>query len=422
MKHPWKALCTSAMLALLAQPALADKVKIEFWTMSLAPKFEPYFKALEKKYEAENPNIDVVWVDYPWDQIRGKAFAAIAVNQPPALINFNVEWAYDFAQFNNIRPIDDLLGTDRDKYSPGALADVTFKGGKTYAFPWYNAVSILAVNSNIFKQAGLNPTQRLNNLDEQLAAAKIIAEKTKIPGLAPRLGQPIGLFMAEGLPIVEGGKAVFNSPKHVELLRKYAAAYAAGALAKDDLFAEDSFQTTIKLYNAGKLAMLETPPTALKSVKDEGKAVYGVTEVMPAPAGPTGVVKGGWLFNFVVPKNVNPAILPEVAKFAKYLTNDANQLEFSKATGGTFPSVRQAAQDSFFQKLPANAGALEKGRAIGAASLENVRTLTLLGVANPDPLRKKLVEEVESAVTGRKDAKAALDSAAAFWNANMTRK
>ncbi|WP_034641451.1 extracellular solute-binding protein [Chitinilyticum aquatile] len=421
MKHPWKALCTTALLALLANPANA-KVKIEFWTMSLAPKFEPYFKTLEKKYEAENPNVDVVWVDYPWDQIRGKAFAAIAVNQSPALINFNVEWAYDFAQFNAIRPIDDMLGADRDKYTAGALADVTFKGGKTYAFPWYNAVSVLAVNSTIFKQAGLNPAQRLTTLDEQLAAATVIASKTKIPGLAPTLGQPIGLFMAEGLPIVQDGRAVFNSPKHVELIRKYAAAYAAGALAKDGLFAEDNFANSIKMYNAGKLAMLETSPTALKTVKEEGKAVYAVTEVMPATAGPTGVVKGGWLFNFVVPKNIDPAIVPEVAKFAKFLTNDANQLEFSKATGGTFPSVRQATQDGFFQKLPANAGALEKGRAIGAASLDNVRTLTLLGVANPDPLRKKLIEEVESAVTGRKDAKQALDTAAAYWNANMNKK
>ncbi|WP_043650086.1 ABC transporter substrate-binding protein [Chitinilyticum litopenaei] len=421
MKHPWKAMCTTALLAALASPVHA-KVRIEFWTMSLAPKFEPYFKALEKKYEAENPNVDVVWVDYPWDQIRGKAFAANAINQAPALVNFNVEWAYDFAQFNAIRPIDDLLGADREKYTAGALDDVTFKGGKTYAFPWYNAVSVLAVNSNLFSQAGLNPKQRLMTLDDQLAAATVIAQKAKVPGFAPTLGQPMRIFLAEGLPIVQDGKAVFNSPKHVELIRKFAAAYAAGALAKDDLFAEDNFQTSIKLYNAGKLAMLETSPTALKSVKEDGKAVYGVTEVMPATAGPTGVVKGGWLFNFVVPKNVNPAILPEVAKFAKYLTNDANQLEFSKATGGTFPSVRQAAQDGFFQKLPANAGALEKGRAIGAASLDNVRTLTLLGVSNPDPLRKKLVEEVESAVTGRKDAKAALDSAVAFWNANMNKK
>ncbi|UXY15192.1 extracellular solute-binding protein [Chitiniphilus purpureus] len=406
----------------ISNAAHAEKIRIEFWTMSLKPKFDGYFQKIEKDYERANPNVDVVWVDHPWDKLRARLLGAIASVQPPALANMNVEWAYDLAQRRAILPIDNLLGTDRANYMPGALADVTW-GGRTYAFPWYNGVSVLAVNADLFRKAGLDPTKPIRTLDEQLAAAQLIKQKTGIAGLAPELGLPVRIFMAEGLPLVEGHRAVFNSPRHVALLEKYAAAYKAGALPQDKatVFSEDNFQTAITAYNAGKLAMLETAPTGLTRVRDEAKAVYARTEVLPAPQGPTGVVKGGWLFNFVVPKGVDPKILPEVGKFAKFLTNDANQIAFSKATGGTYPSVRRAALDPYFQQLPANAGAVEKARAIGAKNLVNVRTLTLLGADDTEPLYRKLREEVESAVTGRKSAQAALDTAAAFWNSKLNR-
>ncbi|WP_148714134.1 ABC transporter substrate-binding protein [Chitinolyticbacter meiyuanensis] len=407
--------------ALFASAAVhAEKTRIEFWTMSLKPKFDGYFQKLEQDYERANPNVDIVWVDHPWDKIQARLLGAIAISQPPALVNLNVEWAYDLAQRHDIVPLDSLLGADRSRYMPGALADVTFDG-KTYAFPWYNGVSVLAVNTELFQKAGLDPKKPLKTLDEQLAAARVIKQKTGVAGFAPELGLPVRIFLAEGLPLTQNRQAVFNSPRHVALLEKYAAAYRDGALPREKalLFTEDNFQAAIGAYNTGKLAMLETAPTALTRVKDEGKAVYGKTDVLPAPQGPTGVVKGGWLFNFAVPRGVNPKALPEVAKFAKFLTNDANQLGFSKATGGTYPSVRQAALDPFFQQLPANAGAVEKARAIGARNLANVRTLTLLGIDDPEPLYRKLREEVESAVTGRKSAKAALDAAAAFWNAKL---
>ncbi|XZG70876.1 ABC transporter substrate-binding protein [Chitinibacteraceae bacterium HSL-7] len=408
--------------AVFASPAsYAEKTRIEFWTMSLAPKFNDYFKKIEKDYEKANPNIDVVWVDHPWDKIQARLFAAMAVNRAPALVNLNVEWAYDLAQRRDIRPIDDLLAGDRDRYMPGALADVTFDG-KTYAFPWYNGVSVLAVNTNLFKKAGLDPDQPLRTLDEQLAAAVQLKARTGVPGFAPELGLPVRIFMAEGLPIVSGGQAVFNSPSHVALIEKYAAAYKAGALPQNRelLFSESNFELAIKAYGEGKLAMLETAPTALSTVQGSYKATYSATNVLPAPQGPTGVVKGGWLFDFAVPRHVNQSDLPEIAKFAKYLTNDANQLAFSVATGGTYPSVQKAALDPFFQKLRDNAGAIEKARAIGARNLTNVRTLTLLGVEDPAPLYKKLREEVESAVTGRKSAKAALDTAVAYWNTRLS--
>ncbi|TJZ79068.1 extracellular solute-binding protein [Chitiniphilus eburneus] len=416
MKHTLIAAMVGALLA--SGGAHAEKVKIEFWTMSMKPRFDAYFEDVVKRYEAQNPDVDVVWTDLPWDVIRSKFTAAVAAGQPPALANMNVQWAYDYAVSGAIQPIDALLGKDRGMYTAGALADVTWKG-KTYAFPWYNSADIMAVNVTIFKKAGLDPNKPIRNLSEQLKMATQIRQKAGVAGLAPRLGRVESVFLGEGLPVLENGKAVFNSPKHVALLREFATAYKAGALLKDNLFAEDNFQVSIAAYNGGRLGILETTPTALTRVRDDAKDIYAVTLAQPVPPGATGVVKGGWLMDFVVPKGVDAKLLPQVGTFAKFLTNDANQLAFSKATGGTYPSVKQAALDPFFQDVPANAGAVENARAIGARNLENVRTLAILGIDDPAPLLRRLREETEAAVTGRKDPKAAMDAAVTFWNAQL---
>ena len=93
----------------------------------------------------------------------------------PALVQLNVPWAYDYALYGALRPIDDLLGEDRGSYTDGAIADLTFNG-KVYGFPHYNSVNVMAYNTALFRQAGIThvPTTR----DEQLAAAKEIKART----------------------------------------------------------------------------------------------------------------------------------------------------------------------------------------------------------------------------------------------------
>lgn len=392
-----------------------DKPTVEFWTMSLKPKFTPYFESMVAKYQAANPGVKLEWVDVPWDVIQSKLTASLAAGTPPALVALNVPWAYDYSLNGVIQPVDSYLGKDRANYLEGAIKDVTF-GGKVYGFPHYNGANVILYNTNLFKTAGL--TKAPTNLDEQLAAAKVLKAKTGQAGWSPALGKIAGIFMQEGLPLVENGKAVFNSPKHVAVLTKFADGYKSGALLKDNLFAEDNFQTSIDAYKSGRLGMLVSPPSALTRIRDDAKDVYAATAVAPAPVGASGVVAGGWLFHFTMPKGVSGNVAEEAGKFAKYMTNDENQVEFSKLAG-TFPTVKKAALDPHFQTLPANAGAFEKAVATGAKSMANIRTLYVAGVPEFEQLNKRLQDAVEAGVVGRKDIKASLDEAAAFWDSKL---
>ncbi|QNM97222.1 extracellular solute-binding protein [Chitinimonas koreensis] len=405
-----------AGLALSGQ-ALAEKQRLEFWTQSLAPKFDPYFKNLVAKYNAANPNVEVVWVDYPWDVIRTKFTAAIASGKPPALANMDVPWAYEYKQSGLILPLDNLI--DKNQYVAGAVKDVTFDG-KLYAIPFYNGANVIAYNTELFKKAGLDPKLPPKSFDMQLSYAKTIKARTGVAGFAPTLGPTKieGLLIQEGLDVMKDGRAVFNSPEHVAFVRKLADAYKAGALLKDNLFAQDNFQVSMAAYNSGRMAMLVTVPAALTRVRDDAPNIYKVTDAAGAPLGKSGIASGGWQFTFVVPRNVDPKLVPEVAKLGSYLTNAENQLAFSKFAG-TLPTSKRAAMDAHFQTLPANAGAVEKGLVAAAKNLDVTRTIFLAGVKDAELLSTKLSAAIEQAVTGRKDAKVALDEAAAFWNQKL---
>jgi len=397
--------------------AAADKVHVEFWTMSLKPKFTPYFKTLVQQYEAAHPNVELEWVDVPWDVMQTKLTAAIVARSAPALVQLNVPWAYDYSLYGALRQVDDLLGEDRALYTDGAIADLTFNG-KVYGFPHYNSVNVMAYNKTLFKQAGI--TRIPSTLDEQLAAAKQIRARTGQYGFSPALGKIAGIFLEEGLPLIENGRAVFNSPRHLALVARLADAYKSGRLLKDKLFSEDNYPASIDAYKSGRMAMLVAPPSALIRIRDDAPDVYAMTDVARAPAGASGIAAGGWLFHFAMPSGTTGRVAAEAAQFAKFITNDENELAFAKLAGA-FPTSKKAGADPHFQRLRTDAGAYDKAMAIGATSMDVVRTLYVAGVPSFERLNKRLQDAVEAAIIGRKDAQAALDEAAAFWNSKLKR-
>ncbi|GGP27011.1 ABC transporter substrate-binding protein [Silvimonas amylolytica] len=393
--------------------AQAD-TELEFWTMNLAPKFNDYFNKSVADFNKANPGLTAKWVDMNWDQIQPKLIASIAAGNPPALVNFNVPWVHDFAAQGNILPVDQYMGAAKNNYSVGAIKDVTVNG-KVYAFPWYNSVSIIAYNKDILAKAGVKTAPK--NFDEFVNDGKQITAKTGVPAYAPKLGNFVGWFYYAGLPVVENGKAVFNSPKHVAFVQKFADLYKAGVMPKDVFKVE--FEQEIAAYNSGKIAMMTTAPQALKRTETDAKDIYAKTGVAKFPVDAGKMAFGAWLMDFVIPKGTkDPAA---AGKLGVFLTNDQSQVAFSKATETTFPSTKKGNLDPYFQAGAKSADPVEAGRAAAAASMDNARTLTIPPGVLPDEaaMTKKLQDEIQDAVEGRKPVKAALDEAVAAWNEKL---
>lgn len=410
-------LLLSALLGATALPISSAQAAttISLWTLGMKPKFNAYFDNLVKQYEAQNKDVKIDWTDYPYEVMQAKLASAIGAGKPPSLVNLNVPWAEEYARAKLLQPVDTLLG-DAKLWQEAALNDVRFEG-KVYGFPHYNNVNVLAYNRALFQQAGIAAAPK--SVDEILQAATQIAAKTGQAGYAPPLGKIDNYFLQQGLPLIKDGRAAFNSPQHVALLNKLAQAYQARALLKDGLFAENNFSQVVGAYNGKRLAMMIGASTIIKRIETDAPAVYAQTGIAAAPLGPTGIADGGWLFHFAIPAAVPAANVPEVAKFARFLTNDANQLSFAKQAA-VFPSTVQAANDPYFQK-PGGTTPAEQANAVAAANMKSARTLYVAGIADYPSLQRSLVKATEAAVTGKLPAQQALNEAAEIWNRQLAK-
>ena len=71
------AVLAACLLAACGNVQHGGKVHVEFWTMSLKPKFIGYFQSRIAHYQATHPNVELEWVDVPWDALQTKLTAAI---------------------------------------------------------------------------------------------------------------------------------------------------------------------------------------------------------------------------------------------------------------------------------------------------------------------------------------------------------
>lgn len=394
--------------------AAGPQVTLEFWTISLQPFFTDYINGLIAAYERANPGVKITWVDVQLQAIEQKMLAALAGRVAPDVVNLNVEFTVRIAERNALVDLDDAVpATERAKYFEGLWTSARFKG-RTFGIPWYIAPPVLMYNTELFKKAGLDPMNPPATEDEMIQAARQIKDRAKVYGFMPLVDgtRLMHRFLENGLPVLssDGKRAVFNSPAHAAYLQRYLELY------KRDYFPEDTlrrgFTGAVERFSAGQLGMLVTGPQFLLRVKAGNPEVYAQTSVAPYPAGKGKVIHAG-LMTLTVPRASRHQ--QEAMKFALYVTNDENQLAFSRLAV-TLPSTKRAAADPFFKQ--SGAGPESKAREIAADELESSRDLTVV-VSNQSELYKIFREAVEGAFFGKMSARQALDWAVREWNARL---
>ena len=404
---------TLVVLVSTAAPA-APRTRLEFWTISLQPFFTEYMNRLTADYEKANPGVDIRWVDVQFQAIEQKLLAAIAGRVPPDVVNLNVEFTVRIAEKGALLDMDGAVpAARRAKYFDGLWAGSRFRG-RSYGIPWYIAPPVLIYNSDLFQKAGLNVARPPATEEQMVNAARTIKQRTQAYGFMPLIDgtRLMHRFRENGLPMLSanGKRAVFNTPAHVAYLQRNV------DLFKQDYFPEDTlrrgFTGAVERYSAGQLGMLLVGPQFLLRIKESNPEVYAKTSVAPYPMGRGHVIHAG-LMTLTVPKASTRQ--QEALKFALYVTNDANQLQFSKQSV-VFPSTKQAAADPYFRQ--GGAGPEWQARAIAVDELKFGRDLTVV-VPNQSELYKIFREAVESAFFGKMSAKEALDWAVREWNARL---
>jgi ABC-type glycerol-3-phosphate transport system substrate-binding protein len=197
-------------------------------------------------------------------------------------------------------------------------------------------------------------------------------------------------------------KAVFNTPRAVEVLKFWTDLYKSGLAPSEALTA--SHRRPIELYKTGQLAILSTGPQFLNQIKSDTPDIFAKTDVGP-------LLHWKDDYRYIIPlhclaissKTEHPK---EAAEFAAFVTSGPKQIEFAKRVT-ILPSVTESLNDPYFTQPE---DTLEgRSRAIMADIVE--QGIVSKAIPHAPKILSMLDEITESVALGKVTAEEGLDKA-----------
>ncbi|MCM3729805.1 ABC transporter substrate-binding protein [Neobacillus cucumis] len=367
---------------------------------------------VKKAFEAKNPDIELVIDDLPFAQEHDKILSLDLAGNPPDIITASGAWLTEFADAKIIEPIDDRIATlpeDQKKAIEGPMM-LPYKG-KVYGMPVTNGNIALFYNKKLLDEAGVKvPT----TWDEFMAASIKLTDPSKNRyALTGNLAaEPPTVISYEVMPfilqaggkILDGNKAVFNSPEGVKALN-----FLKDLIKKNKVTTPGELNAGEKEkranFSAGNVAFMFEGPWGVNIQKTlNPKLDFGVA---PLPKGEqTGTIaQGSVLALSSKGKNKDAAW-----KFIEFMGSAEGQLLWDKATN-FFPYNKDTMNDKFFQEDPYLKVFVDE-----FGTFDRVEVIDHY-LPNATDLRKEFTIEIQNFISGKKTAQQALDDSAAYWNA-----
>lgn len=376
---------------------IEGKVSIQTW--ALKPKFTDYVEGVIADFEKENPGVEVTWLDQPGDGYDQKVLTQASSGDLPDVTNLPPDFALPLAQQDQLLDLEktdvDLEGT----FVEGGLQGYRYDGlDGTYGYPWYLGTDVNYWNKDMLAENGLDPADLPTDLDSLIEQARTLKEKsggkvylmTRKPGLNDLQQADVPIFNEDGTELT------FNTSEAVELVQKYADAYADGLLPKDIL--TDTFQGNAELYNQEKAAWT-TGSSNISGLEEANPTLAKGTEISPA-------FGDGPLYVQGLSVNANSKNLAAANALAQFVTNPDNQREFAKLAPGVYPSTVASQEDPYFTE--------DDGTVAAKAKVTGLKTLTTAIPNNPkvSPAMATIIDQqIGLAISGDATPQEALDNA-----------
>lgn len=387
--------------------------EITFSTLQLQPTFTEYIEGVIAAFEEEYPGTSVEWVDIPFEGAQERIATDAAAGTLPDVVNLNPNFAQPLLVEGLFTDLDQAVPELRDLYVPGAWDAFQVPGEEgSYGFPWYLTSEVTMYNQAMFEEAGLDPETPPATFEELYEAARSIQESSggAVYGMHPALENRFMLDLAkEGVEVISpDGEWTFNTPEAVAHLENLADLYQSGVFPPDSLTQGHAQET--EAYQAGRVALFPSGPNFLTIVEENAPQIAETTGVGPQITGSSDAANMSVMGLLVPESSDNRAT---ALKFAEFMTNAENQLEFSKIVT-IFPSVREALEDPYFTD-DSDGTVQSTARRISAEQLENARNL--LPVQYDDRVKAVVIGKAQLAMQGELSAQEALDQAVAEANA-----
>jgi multiple sugar transport system substrate-binding protein len=313
----------------------------QFWPMDvIAPIIE--------RFEAENPDLDVVVEQLTWQAGQEKITAAVASGKVPDLVELGSTWFPSFAHEGALADWTDSAAALRDGYRLWEMCEVE---GRIHGLPWLAGTRALFYNKQLFAAAGLDTSKAPATWDELYeACARINRLEGGFAGYGVNAGERYILFKkympyawSAGAELLspDGGEVAFDSPASVAALRFYLRLAEVGRI--------DQQRQLDQAFEEGRIGCLLTGGWVLKQVAASGSGLrFGVGLVPKPEDGEHRSFAGGELLASFG-KSGNPS---GAWRLARFLLEPENALQISRETKSVQPTAIAAEDDPYFAEHP----------------------------------------------------------------------
>ncbi|MFI5829994.1 ABC transporter substrate-binding protein [Streptomyces sp. NPDC051578] len=385
--------------------------EITFRTLQLKPVFTTYVQQVIDAFQRKYPDVKVKWEDVPGDGYNEKLVADAQAGALPDVVNLSTD---SFQLLGDRGMLADVARLDPQiakEYVPGAWEQFKLpgRGDSVYAYPWYVTPEILTYNTDLFREAGLDPAKPPAGVEQFFDYAEQIAARSGgrySAFMADPKGRLPGDWQKMGIPVLNGAKDAFtfDTPKAVEWVERMKSLYAKGAMPRESLLTSDDIN---QLYGAGKLVFGPGSAGFVKDIKQNAPQVYATTRVAGAVTGQLGHI-GIYAQSLGIRKDTPHP--DAAAEFAKWVTNGPNQVAFSKKAT-IYPSNAQGLTDPYFSDRGDGTDAETLARAVGAEELKRAQLDANTPVQWSSQVGDAVVREVQKAIKGEQDPKTAVRKA-----------
>ncbi|HLN12614.1 MAG TPA: ABC transporter substrate-binding protein [bacterium] len=178
MRQRWcLALCV-VLVAFVVAPSMppagaAAPMDLAFWGGWTGPDGDVMHQMVDQ-FNKEHPDIRVTLTTLQWTPLFDKLLTSVRAGQPPDLMGMHSQDISQFSTLGILEPMGSMVTGAGFKASD--FMDVAWKGtfykGTQYAIPLDMHMHAVYVNTDMWKQAGLNPAKLPTTGDDFIAAAK----------------------------------------------------------------------------------------------------------------------------------------------------------------------------------------------------------------------------------------------------------
>jgi ABC-type glycerol-3-phosphate transport system substrate-binding protein len=388
----------------LARPALAQSKKLTFLSWNIVDQAD-MFKVWFADFSKANGGVDIEWLDKKGPDLPPFYQTQLAAGTPPDVVDLQGGIGIEYAAQGALLDLTPYLTAHPDvkaRFNQDYLNNWVWEG-KNWLVPFYIAKTLLFYNKPLFQKAGL--AGPATSFDELLAhAAKIGAGGNDQTGFLTLNFDWLywALFRMNNIELLTPDlkQVAFNTPQMAEVLGKFAKATAGTAINK--ISWTGRWVEPLGAFASGQVGMLNAHSSAYFFLKGQGAWVnpdtLGVAELPGNWSVPT-------LHGYGISKGTRN---PDLAwAFVEFCTarKQAQAMADSRRILTAYTEVDNVLM-----------ARLQKDEPLAYAVLKTQleHTDKLCGnwpLANDSRVKDAFWPEIQNAVLGRKEPKAAMDDA-----------